>query len=100
MKPVQFHPTAFKELNAVASYYEGKRSGLGTLFLGEAKKSRDRIAELPGAARKVRESIRRRSIHRFPYSLYYSVEEDEIIVVAVAHKRRGPEYWEKRLKAT
>ena len=99
MKSVRFHPKASAELEATASYYESKRSGLGALFIAEAKKSRDRIVELPAAAREVRDSIRRHSIHRFPYFMYYSVENDEIIVIAVGHKRRRPEYWEKRLKA-
>ena len=100
MMPVRFHPKASAELEATASYYEGKRSGLGALFSSEARKAQNRIAELPAAARQVRDSIRRRSIHGFPYFLYYSVEEVEIIVIAVAHKRRRPEYWEQRLKAT
>ncbi len=100
MIAVRFHPKASEELEAAASYYDAKRSGLGALFLVEAKKTRDRIVELPAAAREVRDSIRRRSIHRFPYFLYYSVEESEILVIAMAHKRRRPEYWEKRLKAT
>jgi toxin ParE1/3/4 len=100
MKPVRFHPKPSKELEAAALYYDEKRPGLGALFLAEAKKSRDRIVELPIAAREVRDSIRRRSVYGFPYFLYYSVEEHEIFVIAVAHKRRHPDYWEKRLKAT
>jgi len=100
MTSVRFHPKVSEELDAAASYYEGKRSGLGVLFIAEAKKSRDRIVELSAAAWEVRKSIRRRSIRRFPYFLYYSVEEREIFIVAVAHKRRRPDYWEKRMKAT
>ena len=97
MRAVRFHPEASEELEAVATYYEGKRPGLGALFLAEAKKSRNRIVELPAAAREVRDSIRRRSIHLFPYFLYYAAEEFEIIVIAVAHKRRRPDYWKNRL---
>jgi len=100
MTSVRFHPKASEELHAVASYYEGKRSGLGVLFIAEAKRSRDRIVELSAAAREVRKSILRRSIRRIPYFLFYSVEEKEIFIVAVAHRRRRPEYWEKRMKAT
>ena len=92
MKPVRFHPTAFAELEAAASNYEEQRSGLGDRFLVEARKSQERIAELPAAARQVRDSIRRRRIQKFPYFLYYSVEADEIVVVAVAHRRRRPKY--------
>ena len=100
MKLVRFHPSAFAELEAAASSYEGQRLGLGALFLAEARKSQERIAELPSAARKVRGSIRRRRIQKFPYVIYYSVEADEIVAIAVAHRRRRPEYWANRLKDT
>ena len=100
MNPVRFHPKAFEELDAAASYYEKKRPGLGARFLAEARRANERIFEFPTAAREVRNSIRRRSIHQFPYSLYYLAENGEILVIAVAHKRRRPGYWEKRLKAT
>ena len=100
MKLVRFHPSAFAELEAAASSYEGQRLGLGALFLAEARKSQERIAELPSAARKVRGSIRRRRIQKFPYVIHYSVEADEIVVIAVAHRRRRPEYWANRLKDT
>ena len=98
MNLVRFHPRAYDELDAAAACYELVRPGLGARFLAEAKRAKERIVEFPVASREVRESIRRRSIHKFPYFLYYSVEDGEILVVAVAHKR--PEYWTKRLKAT
>jgi len=100
MKTVRFHPEASEELEAVVTYYEEKRPGLGALFLADVKKARDRIVELPAAAREVRTSIRRRSIHRFPYFLYYAIDEGEIFIIAIAHKRRRPEYWKKRLRSS
>ena len=32
----------------------------------------------------------------FPYSLYYGLLNDEIVLVAVAHHRRRPAYWQER----
>ena len=51
MNPVRFHPKAFEELDAAASYYENKRPGLGTRFLAEARRANERIVEFPTAAR-------------------------------------------------
>ena len=45
------------------------------------------------AARIVRGSVRRRPIHHFPYSVLYRPNTDEIVIVAVAHRRRRPGYW-------
>jgi hypothetical protein len=35
---------------------------------------------------------------RFPYSVVYLEDEDEIWVLAVAHAKRRPGYWRGRLK--
>lgn len=32
----------------------------------------------------------------FPYMLIYTIEESEIIVLAVAHQHRKPNYWKNR----
>jgi plasmid stabilization system protein ParE len=32
----------------------------------------------------------------FPYTIYYRVEPDTIRVLAVAHQRRKPGYWQRR----
>ena len=41
--------------------------------------------------------FRRLVILEFPYSLIYSIEADSVLIVAVAHQSREPEYWKTRL---
>ena len=36
-------------------------------------------------------------LRQFPYKLIYIIEEGQILVLAVAHDRRRPGYWKKRL---
>jgi plasmid stabilization system protein ParE len=43
------------------------------------------------------ESARRTSASRFPYSLWYVVDEGGVTILAVAHHRRKPDYWLDRL---
>jgi toxin ParE1/3/4 len=31
----------------------------------------------------------------FPFSIAYSIESDEIVIVAIRHHKRRPEYWRK-----
>jgi hypothetical protein len=40
--------------------------------------------------------IRRLILARFPYKLLYSVETDHVYVIALAHRRRAPDYWVDR----
>ena len=34
---------------------------------------------------------------RFPYGVMYGIDEDTIIVIAVAHLHRDPRYWIDRI---
>jgi plasmid stabilization system protein ParE len=43
-----------------------------------------------------RGSLRRVSLHRFPYNLIYYVSAGEVRVIALAHQRRRPGYWAHR----
>jgi len=84
---------ASEELEACVSYYNSQRSNLGTEFLAEFERTAERILKLPNAARMVGEDIRSKPIHRFPFYVLYRSLEDEITIVAVAHRRRRPRYW-------
>jgi toxin ParE2 len=52
-----------------------------------------RIAEYPETWSLERGDIRKCLLHKFPYKLLYSIEKDHIIIIAVAHQHRKPEYW-------
>lgn len=41
--------------------------------------------------------LRRILLHRFPFSLVYSIEADLILVIAIAHHGRRPGYWQSRV---
>ncbi len=45
----------------------------------------------------VKEPVRRRVVDVFPYSLLYVVLESYVLILAVAHQSRHPEYWVHRL---
>ncbi len=84
---------ASEELEACVVYYNSQRSNLGTEFLAEFERTAERIVNLPNAARRVGEDIRSKPIHRYPFHVLYRSLEEEITIVAVAHRRRRPRYW-------
>jgi len=57
----------------------------------------DRINEFPEAWQFFESNTRRCLLRRFPYGIVYSIENDSILIVAVANLHRGPEYWSARL---
>jgi len=84
---------ASEELEACVNYYNSQRSNLGTEFLAEFESTAKRILKLPNAVRTVGEDVRSKPIHRFPFYVLYRSLEDEITIIAVAHRRRRPRYW-------
>jgi len=97
MKPVIFLRPAEQEMLDAAWYYEQQVPDLGNSFLDRIDEAVKDIAAHPFRWPVIRPNIRRRLVHRFPYGLYYRVDRDEIVIVAVAHLHRRPMYWIDRL---
>ena len=93
MMRVIFTRIARTELEDAIRYYELEYSGLGRRFKEEVRKAAIRIAEYPKAWSIEQGEVRKCLLHKFPYKLMYSVEEDHILVIAVAHQHRKPDYW-------
>lgn len=90
---VIFARIARQEMEDAVRYYEFEYSGLGSRFKEEVRKAALRIAAYPQAWSVERGDVRKCLLHKFPYKLMYSVEEDHILVIAVAHQHRKPDYW-------
>jgi plasmid stabilization system protein ParE len=94
--PVRFHEAAAVELAEAAGYYDLKSPGLGGALIDAVELATGAVAKDPEAAPAIRGHVRKRLVIKFPYALLYSVVEDEIRVLAVAHQRRRPFYWRGR----
>ena len=98
MKPVRYIDVAEAEFLAEVAYLEDSRPGLGRRFYDEVKRAERFIAEFPEAAEEIRPGIRKRLLRLFRYSLIYSIEAEELLIIAVAHPSRRPGYWADRLQ--
>ena len=95
---IEFLPEAKAELDEAVQYYELQVKGLGTTFKSVAKSTIKRVATFPTAWSIVRPNIRRCIMHKFPYNVLYSIENNCILIIAIAHHHRYPNYWNDRLK--
>ena len=99
MRKITFHEEADSEIHEAAIYYEERATNLGLSFIEEIEKTTQCILANPRACQFVSEEVRQAQVTRFPYSILYVIESDEHIrVIAVAHQKRRPEYWRKRLR--
>lgn len=92
-----FHPIASEEIVETTAYYEGEVPGLGDRFITEVERIVEVLCDQPNIGQSVGEELRRIILARFPYSLIYSIESERIWVIAVAHHRRRPGYWQERI---
>ena len=100
---VRFHSGAAADLTSAGDWYEQQLPGLGSDLAEEVTQALDAITKRPltwplwpgiGEAA----GVRRFLLARFPFAVGYIVEEDELVVLAVAHLRRRPGYWLERLR--
>lgn len=93
-----FAKIAQRELEDASAFYEAELEGLGRRFQAEVKFAVVRIGKYPEMWSRERGEIRKCLLHKFPYKLLYSIEADHILILAVAHQHRKPDYWINRLK--
>jgi hypothetical protein len=89
---------AAQELDEAVSWYNAQVQGLGDAFLVEVLRVVSLIERYPRAWHPLGESTRRCRLSRFPYGVVYAVEPEEILIVALAHLHRRPDYWRGRLR--
>jgi plasmid stabilization system protein ParE len=92
-RPVRVQPRAKSHLNEAYEWYDEQRAGLGREFLEAIEDCIEQIADNPGMFPVHRGRIRRAVAHRFPYLIFYVVEERESVVIAVFHAARDPQNW-------
>ena len=92
-----FLKPARAELQEAVDFYNERRSGLGAELLSEIEKVITRILRQPLAWTRMSRNSRCCRAKRFPYGVIYQIRDDEILIVAVMHLRRRPEYWRDRV---
>ena len=92
----RFLSPAEEEMTEAAVFYEAAACELGSDFLDDVQRAIDLLCDYPQAGELIDSSLRRTQLRRFPFSLIYMVEENFIVIVAVAHHGREPGYWHSR----
>jgi hypothetical protein len=81
--PILFRPLASLELNEAIAWYEKQQPGLGMELKAEVDHFLSRIAKNPDHFRRIRGSVRRALLRRFPYTIHFLEEPQSI------YRRRG-----------
>jgi plasmid stabilization system protein ParE len=87
---------ARSDVAGAIAYYNSGEPGLGPEFAAEVRKTIERVLQFPNAWTSVSQLVRRCQVNRFPYSVFYSLKNDTVVVTAVLHNHREPRTWRTR----
>lgn len=98
MYKIEISRFAFDEIEESKKYYNLQKSDFGLDFKGDVFNAINNIASYPNLYPIIDVDIRRCLLHRFPFSIFYTIKQDTVVILTVAHQHRKPNYWADRIK--
>ena len=98
MKRARFISVAAREFLAEVAYYDEAKPGDGARFTAAVEHATARALAFPLAGSPSAAETRRMLVRDFPFLLVYRPERDGIVVFAVAHTSKRPNYWRPRVR--
>jgi len=95
-KRIEFHEDAAAEYEAAFDWYFERSRLAAQKFSDELRQAVENIAKAPQRWAKDLGS-RRFLLRHFPFAIIYRELPSVLQIVAIAHGRRRPGYWKKRL---
>ena len=83
---------AFLEIEDAKEFYNLQKPTLGDTFKNDVKKTIENIKNFPNLYPNITNDLKRTVLHRFPYSIFYAITNDTILILSVAQQHRKPFY--------
>lgn len=98
MKPLVVNDEAADELDEAIHYYETKSPGIGLNLAAKVSEAFHRIQRNPHLYPFHKDTrFQACLVQRFPYTVFYMESDEHIVIIAVSHQKRRPDYWKFRL---
>jgi plasmid stabilization system protein ParE len=95
---IEFTPEALREIDDAFEWYLERNARAADAFVREVDSAVALIASSPTLWTHFEAGTRQYILRKFPYTLVYREVPTGIEVVAVAHHKRRPRYWIRRLR--
>jgi plasmid stabilization system protein ParE len=96
-KPLVVHRLARDEASAAFRWHRQRSPKAAARFVIAVAKAFEAIEQKAGSFPQYLSGTRRSLVNKFPYLVIFYEMPDCLLVVAVAHGRRKPGYWRRRL---
>lgn len=93
---VDFHPEAETDLDESLEYFESQKTGLAQQFFNDYKATENRIAANPQQFPIEEEDIHKANLSRFPFSVFFIIEQVSVLILSIFHNKRNPDEWKDR----
>jgi plasmid stabilization system protein ParE len=97
MKPTQLHPEAKAEANAAFDRFWEQSHAVALKFDTELRAAYRVVQKTPSMCPPYLRGTRRAILNRYPFSVVFRERLHDIQIIAVAHAKRRPGYWTKRI---
>lgn len=98
MKPLSYHPESKADSRKAIDWYWDQNRVAVFNFRDELNAALARIRTNSGIGSPYLHGTRRVLLNRFPFSIVYRERLQDVQIIAIAHAKRRPGYWAKRLK--
>jgi plasmid stabilization system protein ParE len=95
---VIYKPLAQLEAAEAHEWYSQAHIGMGDDFLDELERTNDFLSRNPHLYPCVELEMRRANLNRFPYSLFFVIDDDAVNVLSCFHQHRDPKSRNEFLK--
>ena len=89
-------PEAEADIAQAFDWYEARVTGLGSEFLLVLDATFNSILRNHLLYPEIHKTVRRALTRRFPFGVFFLVEEARIVILSVFHVKRNPDEWKKR----
>jgi plasmid stabilization system protein ParE len=100
LKPVRLRRVAKRDLAEAISWYRERNEEVADRFAAEVQRTIQHLEQFPSTGGFVPgvadPDVRGFPVHNFPYHVIFVRLADRISVLAIAHNRRQPGYWNVR----
>lgn len=93
---IELLPDAEIDIEDAVIWYNDISESLKSDFLQQLRIAVLAIQAKPLLYQKIKEGCRKLNLARFPYKVIYRVEQERILVIAVAHHKRSNKHWISR----
>ena len=94
--PVVWLEEAIAEFYDAEQWYADISPDLSRRFVLAVEDTVTLVVDSPARFPVLYRGRRRAGVRRFPYGIFYTIEQERIVVIACFHGKRNPRHWRQR----